>query len=361
MLGAFGAHPIVGDGFQSKIIFPQKSSLDNKALICNLLNQAMSAKQDGNHFGTWTHSENSFEYTQFSTTTEIRSYEDSPSFLGYSSEELWMLISTAVDALGVYFTSIPFDGANASTEDEVEYEADEIIASLYEDAKLVLTQGNSGQSGQVDHKFLWLRGIEEILTTVHFNPLGPTVSTYGLIEDSGDKNLYLVEISRHPMSPNYRIIDQTNLESGRAGLVKLCVNEALRNLPSAIDFLNTSDTVLEFIKPLILEKLSELEISGECDLRKSAHNIHKHKSDPWKVLEEESEPEAQETLLETSSQDSARVWLEAASDMSYLFANYSELPNAWDGSLNFQMAAGNSMGMFDSGPLLLIYDKKIGN
>jgi hypothetical protein len=320
----------------------------------------MSAKQDGNHFGTWTYSENSFEYTQFSTTTEIRSYEDSPSFMGYSSEELWMLISTAVDALGVYFTSLPFDGATASTEVEVEYEADEIISSLFEDAKPVLTHGDSGQSGQVDHRFVWLRGIEEILTTVHFNPLGPTVSTYGLIKDSGDKTLYLVEISRHPMSPTYRVIDQTNLESGRTGLFKLSVNEALRNLPSAIDFLNTSDTVLEFIKPLILEKLSELEISGECDLRKSAHNIHKHKSDPWKVLEGESEPEAKETLLETSSQDSAEVWLEAASDMSYLFANYSELPNAWDGSLNFQMAAGNSMGMFDSGPLLLIYDKKIG-
>jgi hypothetical protein len=360
LLGSFELHPLLGDGFLSKLSFPRHASTSNPARICNELNLEMLGIEDGNHFGTWTFTENAFEYTQFSTTTEIRSYEDSPSFLGYTSKELWMLISTAVDALGIFFNFDLSEEGGESNGLKSDQLADEIISRLYESAKEVLNIANPDSDGRANHDFLWLQGMEEVLTTIHFNPIGPTISTYGLVMDTQEKTTYLLEISRHPMSPRYRVIDKANLESGKSRLINLAVGQALRNVPSAIDLLNASLELSELIKPLILERLQELEVEGDSDLLHLAFVINQFKTDPWRVLEAIAEPRVQHNISGDSFADSASTWLKAASDVTYLLSTYLELSNAWDGSLNFQISAGNQMGMFDTGPLLLIYNKIIG-
>ena len=359
LLARFGSHAIAGEGFESKLIFPRKTDIGNPALICNELNLKMIANKAGSQYGAWTFTESDFIYTQFSTTTELRSYEDSPSFLGHG-EELWMLISTSVDALGVYFSSIPFEGKSSESSDEALQIANRVISSLKKGTLNVLYEAIPENTDKADHRFLWLDTTEEVLTTIYFNPMGPTVTTYALVEDEERYTTSLIEISRHPMCPTYRVLKQADTGEDRSQFLFEAISESLGSVPSAIDLLNTPDEILEIIQPLIITQLIQLESNGDSDLLLSASRIETFKNDPWMVISGEGYSPLQESMIEIDPQTRAEAWLKAATDFDYIFATYVELSNAWDGSLNFQMNAGNQMGMFDTGPLLLIYNKSIG-
>ena len=59
--------------------------------------------------------------------------------------------------------------------------------------------------------------------------------------------------------------------------------------------------------------------------------------------------------------DDVTTWLAQAAHPENVDSVLRVFPEAWDGALNYQMSLGNmARGFFDTGPLFITYDKKIG-
>ena len=111
------------------------------------------------------------------------------------------------------------------------------------------------------------------------------------------------------------------------------------------------DAVLDAVRAAAQRQVADAGTTFD-DLRR---HVLRTLGDPWGYAGE-PRPEGHEQVVPQRDGDAYSAWLAAVCDDDNFAANVMQLPQAWDGSLNYQAAAGNlDRGVFDIGPFLLVY------
>ena len=356
LVAGFDVHPLLGTGWRSDVRFGRVPD-PAFPVAATAAAWAMFEDPSATLLGGWVSTDEGFAFRQWSLTTELRGFEQLPGWPGPVPEILWGVTSTATDAVAwmhggrlenlLELTAFP---------DDVDRAVAATLAALHAGVAGSLAEVPTRQDGRADRHLLWLDEGPTLLLAGWFNPIGPTVSTLELRRDPLTGQGLLVAYTRHPMAPRYVVVARAETADDVRAALPYAMAEVLAGSPPNVLSVaacpeDLRDAVLDAVRAAAHRQVADAGTTFD-DLRR---HILRTLADPWGYAGE-PRPPGHERPVPQRDGDAYAGWLAAVCDDDNFAANVMALPQAWDGSLNYQSAAGNlDRAAFDIGPFLLVH------
>ena len=372
LLASFAKHPFFGECWFTAVRFPIAMS-DATAQLASTMAWHLYANEDSSLLGGWAAYDGDFVYAQWSTTSELRNQEQLPSNRGRSSAEvhgvgdLWGLSSAVNDAIHVTLDS---NTSGVERGDRLLLEATrsahKVLASISDVARPALSRIPTERGERVDRRLLWMERQHVLAVAVWFNPMGPSVSTLEVCSLGEKDDDYLLYFLRHPLAPDYRVLStiRTGVDFTSAAQEGVKMLDG-GSLPHVLMIFDAPLTISLRLHDLIRDQIVEMCRRTGADLSARTRELADASGDPWALAPHREVPDPTSAATpesQPSQADPASVydqWLAQASDPANAAAIFAQLPDAWDGALNFQLSGGD-LRWFDVGPLPIRYSS-IGN
>ena len=356
LVAGFDVHPLLGAGWRSDVRF---TPVPDVAFPVAATAAAWSMFEDpgATLLGAWVTTPDGLAFRQWSLTTELRGFEQLPGWPGPVPEVLWSVTSTATDA-------VRWAGAGrlehllelTAAPDDVDRAVATTLGALHAGIDEALATVPGRQDGRADRHLLWLDDGPILLLAGWFNPVGPTLSTLEHRRDPATGAGFLVAYTRHPMAPRYVVVARADTADDVRAALPYAMAEVLAGSPPNVMSVaacpdELRDAVLDAVRAAAHRQVAEAGTTFD-DLRR---HVLRTLGDPWGYAGE-PRPEGHERAVPHRVEGAYEAWLAAVCDDDNFAANVMQLPQAWDGSLNYQAAAGNlNRGVFDIGPFLLVH------
>ena len=361
MNAGYARHPIAGECWQSSLKLGADRISDPLAEQLSAMTWHLFVDSETNLLGGWSYEAGHLVYQQWNTMSEVRCQEQLGSYDGRSAADLWGFTSTLSDVLGeIARVPLRWEPQGGLLNDSSQ-RAEWVIASIAEQARPALAGRQKTEDEPADRRLLWMERRQTVSVAIWFNPMGPTVTSMEVcaLPDGAE---YLMYYRRHPSAPYYCVLgpvsDGPQLALYQEDGTKLLVDGTL---PNVLVQWNNPTATAEEVPQVLRNRVIEVAQQSGTDLAAEAAWIAETIGQPWKFVD-----------LDTTERDRVRAaaaeaaaarpapdhgfaqWWEQASSFDNSVANFKELPDAWDGSLN--VLKGNEyLGMLDVGPMLLTY------
>lgn len=355
LVAGFDLHPLLGAGWRSDVRFPVVPDVA-LPVAATAAAWAMFEDPGATLLGAWVSTPAGLAFRQWSLTGELRGFEQLQGWPGPVPEILWSVTSTATDAVRWVGTGQVERLLEVTARpDDVDRAVATTLAALQSGLADSLAVVPTRQEGRADRHLLWLDEGPTLLLAGWFNPIGPTVSTLELRRDPLTGHGFLVVYTRHPMAPRYVVVARVDSDEEIVGALPYAMAEVLAGSPPNVLSVaacpdGLRDAVLDAVRAAAHRQVTDAGTTFD-DLRR---HVLRTLGDPWGYAGE-PRPEGHDAVPQRDG-DAYSAWLAAVCDDDNFAANVMQLPQAWDGSLNYQAAAGNlDRGVFDIGPFLLLY------
>ena len=304
--------------------------------------------------------------TQVSLYLELRGMEQLPSFHARDAQLLWCITSTLSDAVGVTVRASDDLGRMRSGQrvgqDAREQAAERVLGAMRHGQEALLANLPTVQEDHADRAVLWLHPVSRLLTTAWFNPKGPTITTLELCSGPDGDGRYLVEFMRHPFTPRYLVLARCDSDDDlRSALPDALEDVFVGSIPNMLTMRECPGDLSADVLATVRNRIGILAAENDTDLIWEARRLGAHRGRPWDWVDQWTPTDEQEAMFEPLDADDVTTWLAQAAHPENVDSVLRVFPEAWDGALNYQMSLGNmARGFFDTGPLFITYDKKIG-
>ena len=354
----FGKHPLAGSSWESSLQMP--CSQLSESLIQHLMAITWTLFNDPetNLLGGWTHDAGQLIFQQWNTMSEARNQEQLGSYTRHSAGDLWGFTATLSDALGSLSQSeLPAEGEGDESNDHAD-RTSEVVAAIAEQARPAVSERPEEGQEPADRRLLWLEHHRTLVVAAWFNPMGPTVTSTELCA-LPDGTEFLVHYRRHPLAPFYRVVGAVEAESDMAQMEieanKLLIGD--ESLPNVLLLWENPDAAAAEVPKALRDRVIEVaEHSGRGLVGRSAW-IAQTMGKPWEFA---AVDQTEARRVEAAASDAVAPdrgfgnWWQLVSSFENVAANFRNLPDAWDGTLNTQRVY-NNLRHFDAGPLLVTY------
>ncbi len=360
---AFAEHPIAGMAWSSSLQLPCSKMSGPLANQLMAITWKLFDDPDTNLLGGWTHGAGRLIFQQWNTMSEARNQEQMESYTRHSASDLWGFTSTLSDVLGaISQEGLPPDAEGGESVDAASSEVRQVIGAIAEQARPAVSERYAEGEDHAERRLLWLEHLRTIVVAAWFNPMGPTVTSTEL-RALPDGSQYLVHYRRHPLVPFYRVVGEVKDEGDLARLQteaeELLLGE--ESLPNVLFFWEVPNAMAVDVPDSLRARIIAIaEHSGRDLIGRSAW-IAQTMGSPWDFA---AVDQSEAKKVQAAASDSAvkapqpdggfATWWQLVSSFENVTANFRQLPDAWDGSLNTQKAYGN-FKHFDAGPLLVTY------
>jgi len=366
---AFAVHPIMGNCWHTAARFANITAADAAPTVSSMAWHLFS-DEEAALMGAWTNLEGELAFEQWNTTSELRNQEQLPSHRGrrHGSGDLWGLTSAINDA--VHLTLNAVEGGHLTTLSNAQRSQQPllscVIGAIGDLARPALALIPAAIADQTDRRLLWLERNQVVAMAAWFNPMGPSVTTLEVCSLPGESDQYLVYFLRHPSSPNYRVLGAIGGDADVLGTLSEGVQMFLggASLPHVLMLFAGPEEVSSPLPGLLDAEILRICRDADIDLAAKTEMLKNAEGRPWDLA---SMPPLDEVLSDISSQSEAnppasdadvesalQAWRAQAAKPESVYPIFAQLPDAWDGSLNFLMSAGN-LNMFDVGRLPIRY------
>lgn len=366
---SFAIHPIVGDSWHTAARFTNITAVGAAATVSSMAWHLFSDDESA-LMGAWTSIEGELAFEQWNTTSELRNQEQLPSQSGHRHEsgDLWGLTSSINDA--IHLTLNAAEGGHLATlanaQRSEEPLAAHVIGAIGDLARPALALSPMANADKTDRRLLWLERNHVLAVAAWFNPMGPSVTTLEVCSLPGENEQYLVYFLRHPSSPNYRVLGAVGGGADVLGILSDGVQMFLggASLPHVLMLFAGPEEVSSPLPGLFDAEILRICRDAGIDLAAKTEMLKNAEGRPWDLapmrpLDEmlsdaSSRSEANPPATVSSAEVAIRAWRAQAAKPESVYPIFARLPDAWDGSLNFLMSAGN-LEMFDVGRLPIRY------
>jgi len=368
---SFLTHWIGGAGWSSSYIFPGYFAERALPQLASELAWHMYEDDESNLLGGWCSIEGALAFHQFTTMSELRHYEQFPSFTGHNANVLWSLSSAGT-------MCIPTAQQARATSDDV-HEPSADGSGIAEDDRMELSRVLFGAftssfcdavemsevgADSADRRLLWRPNPTVIATVGWVNPAGPTLATLELATCIRSGREYLINYFRHPFSPTYEVIGELDESTDQAELLADGLRALFSAPPTFFDLSDCPDEVKGFIETVLRQMVSRLVAeSDDVDLITETARIIDAQGDVWRLLEAEVSSDVLSIaaqLRAAAGDDGVDAWFGWASSPEHVEAMYSQLPDVWDDSVTLAKLKGADLRAFDMPPLVINYRPQPG-
>jgi len=188
--------------------------------------------------------------------------------------------------------------------------------------------------------------------------MGPTVTSTELCA-LPDGTEYLMHYRRHPLAPFYRVVGAVKAEGDMAQMEieanKLLIGD--ESLPNVLLLWEDPEATAADVPKALRDRVIEVAEHSGRDLVGRSAWISETMGSPWEFA---AVDQTEARRVEAAASDAAApdqgfaTWWQLVSSFENVVANFRNLPDAWDGTLNTQRVYGN-LRHFDAGPLLVTY------
>lgn len=352
---------VFGSCWNTDVTFPgwRPSAADVRALVWRMFENPVASL-----LGGWTtNDDGTARFSQVTLTGELKSLERLDSFLARDSQILWGLTSTlseAIDAAIAHLDEVEGSPVDQDSHPaEIREAARRVLGALRAGESEILSTIPTPDSDVADRRMLWLRPVTLLMTAAWFNPMGPTLSTLEVIQDTRTGDEYLLELMRHPFRPRYRILAPLPQSQGRNDALARAVAEVIDgSIPTMVTFDGCPENLLEPIRVALKERILDLSEQVDDDLLTSARILAVTRGRPWDWASTSEETRQEALALDWDGLDPYGTWLEQATHPDHVAAILGRISEPWDGALNYQMSLGTmGSGHFDTGPLFVTYSR----
>lgn len=354
----FGKHPLAGSSWESSLQMPCSQLSESLVQHLMAITWTLFDDPETNLLGGWTHDAGQLVFQQWNTMSEARNQEQLGSYTRHSGSDLWGFTSTLSDALGSLSQSeLPAEGGGSESNDQAD-RASEVVAAITEQARPAVSERPEEGQEPADRRLLWLEHRRTLVVAAWFNPMGPTVTSTELCA-LPDGTEYLVHYRRHPLAPFYRVVgpirsgdDMERLESEAN---KLLIGD--ESLPNVLLLWEDPEATAADVPKALRDRVIEVAEHSGRDLVGRSAWISQTMGSPWEFA---AVDQTEARRVEAAASDAAAPdrgfgnWWQLVSSFENVAANFRNLPDAWDGTLNTQRVYGN-LTHFDAGPLLVTY------
>ena len=354
----FGKHPLAGSSWESSLQVPCSQLSESLVQQLMAITWTLFDDPETNLLGGWTHDAGQLIFQQWNTMSEARNQEQLGSYTRHSASDLWGFTSTLSDALGSLSQSeLPAEGEGGESDDHAD-RASEVVAAIAEQARPAVSERPEEGQEPADRRLLWLEHRRTLVVAAWFNPMGPTVTSTELCA-LPDGTEYLVHFRRHPLSPFYRVVgpvrsgdDMDRIESEAT---KFLIGD--ESLPNVLLLWEDPDAIAADVPKALRDRVIEVSEHSGRDLVGRSAWISQTMGSPWEFA---AVDQTEARRVEAAASDAAApdqgfaTWWQLVSSFENVAANFRNLPDAWDGTLNTQRVY-NNLRHFDAGPLLVTY------
>ena len=354
----FGKHPLAGSSWESSLQVPCSQLSESLVQQLMAITWTLFDDPETNLLGGWTHDAGQLIFQQWNTMSEARNQEQLGSYTRHSASDLWGFTSTLSDALGSLSQSeLPAEGEGGESDDHAD-RASEVVAAIAEQARPAVSERPEEGQEPADRRLLWLEHRRTLVVAAWFNPMGPTVTSTELCA-LPDGTEYLVHFRRHPLAPFYRVVgpvrsgdDMDRIESEAT---KLLIGD--ESLPNVLLLWEDPDAIAADVPKALRDRVIEVSEHSGRDLVGRSAWISQTMGSPWEFA---AVDQTEARRVEAAASDAAApdqgfaTWWQLVSSFENVAANFRNLPDAWDGTLNTQRVY-NNLRHFDAGPLLVTY------
>lgn len=358
LMGGFGTHPVLGDGFHSALVLggaPTSSALEQLATMTwGLFNDPQASM-----LGGWYHHNGHFAFIQWNTCSEIRKQERLQSWDGRGIGDLWGFTSTLIDPLNALARVGLSRGDESAFDPSLDDTTARVVAAISEQAQPAVERALSQPSiadTSSDASLLWLERDRTLAVAVWFDPLKPMVTSLevGRLPDGTE---CLVCFRRQPFMPEYRIVGPV---APGDGLTADAVNALLpATLPNALALWTKPEATADEVPAILRNRILEVASGSGRDLLAEAEWVSTTMGHPWEMVTRGSVVAdmvrtAARAGAEGASIDPFTRWWSEVSRYENVMANFTFMPDAWDGAITSQRAY-KPMDDADVGPLVLTF------
>ncbi len=354
----FGKHPLAGSSWESSLQVPCSQLSESLVQQLMAITWTLFDDPETNLLGGWTHDAGQLIFQQWNTMSEARNQEQLGSYTRHSASDLWGFTSTLSDALGSLSQSeLPAEGEGGESDDHAD-RASEVVAAIAEQARPAVSERPEEGQEPADRRLLWLEHRRTLVVAAWFNPMGPTVTSTELCA-LPDGTEYLVHFRRHPLAPFYRVVgpvrsgdDMDRIESEAT---KFLIGD--ESLPNVLLLWEDPDAIAADVPKALRDRVIEVSEHSGRDLVGRSAWISQTMGSPWEFA---AVDQTEARRVEAAASDAAApdqgfaTWWQLVSSFENVAANFRNLPDAWDGTLNTQRVY-NNLRHFDAGPLLVTY------
>lgn len=349
LIGGFTLNPVFGWGWSLDMLVPGLPAV-HAAELANDMAWLQFEDHTMDLLGAWELSSQGLAFRVFATCSELRRYERLVSFIGHDARELWLISSSAISALKVS-GAIDLSGYAGlpviPQRQELVREAITQITCLAGDLDKV-----HGDESVADRRLLWLGIGELLLTAVWFNPIGPTCSTIETGFDARGRK-FLIHLRRHPFVPRYEVIAEvTDVDSVVAALPE-ALSRVFSTSPTVLDFEGCPAEYLDHVVTLVKPTLRQNE---SRDFGEKAAQLEAADGNLWSYASPRDLLPPFNDYSHLPDDEKFDLWWQIATDEDNVRATLTQLPDAWDGAVNYQMQSGaGESGVFDMEPIMVTY------
>lgn len=323
--------------------------------------------------GGWTYVGGSLAFEQWTTMSELRRLESFSTFFGHSASELVERAKSLTDAAqstqGHDWDAFRLEGG-LTGEARTELGKDLIGAISRLAPQLPDVEGPKSDVG-----LLWLERRTTLLTAAWFNPLGPTVATLELCENTDEPDSYLVYFMRHPFLPDYRAIGRVDNDDQLGDLFAEGLRTLLGggSLPTMV-MLTMQENFRSTLSTVFHDAVVQVAQEQDIDVFAKAAKVGQAMGSPWNLAPGAQPPgldakysrercgvgdlEADALPIQGDEVDPGfSAWWAQVGKPENVVAHFSELPDAWDAALNLLIEAGEIQN-FGAGPCFLTYSDR---
>lgn len=221
---------------------------------------------------------------------------------------------------------------------EISEQGAPIFDSLQAAATAALAVINPDFDDEDTHReLLDLLPAARLVTFGTFNPNGPTVTSIELFSlHSGDYAMAVM--ARHPYLPKYGVV--AHVRSDLADLTEalsVALPNAMAQLINYIDLEDCPETLLDIVKEAVIAHLMNVAREREIDLVAETAKTEQFLTDPWGLASEGLVDRDRLSEPQAPSLEAAKEFLTVASHPAHIQAHWRFVPDAWDGSLNYNL------------------------
>ncbi|PND57506.1 hypothetical protein CRM90_10870 [Mycobacterium sp. ENV421] len=363
----FAEHPIFGNCWHTAVRFSTVLSGETAAQV-SAMAWHLFADDESTLLGAWHADDGDLVFAQWSTTSELRHQESLPSNRGRSSAEvhsvgdLWGLTSAVNGAIHLTLAAVQLVAQSTQQIDEAARTAATVIASISDVARSALAVTPAERGEPTDRRLLWLERKYVLAIAAWFNPIGPSVCTLEVCSLPDRDEEYLLYFLRHPYLPDYRVLGVITPGDDSVSATKEGIEMFFHtgSLPHTLVFFDARHAISSELPHMFRDQIIRVSREHGIDLSENAKKLKDAAGNPWALAPHGELPDAtrpptdQSPASEGDPEAAVDQWWAEASKPDNFFGIFAQLPDAWDGALNFQLSAGD-IRSFDAGPLLIRY------
>jgi len=315
---------------------------DSAASLANALVWSLWNDNESSLLGHFQSAANSLVYRQDIPLAYLRSMESDFGFAN-SIYPVDLFTSLAVLTHQAFTTSLEVESSSSESQvstdwNQISEQVAPIFDSLQAAATAALAVTNPDFDDEDAHReLLDLLPAARLVTFGTFNPNGPTVTSIELFTlNSGDYAMAVM--ARHPYLPKYGVV--AHVRSDLADLteaLRVALPNAMPQLIKYIDLEDCPESHLDIVKEAVIGHIMNVAREREIDLVAETAKTELFLTEPWGLASDGLVDRDRSSEPQAPSFEAAEEFLTVASHPAHIQAHWRFVPDAWDGSLNYNL------------------------